>query len=63
MKTKGVFNDMTGSISNTNEDSERPDRALGAARPWLDPRVNINVCEVIYLFFFILLLNLLIVTY
>ncbi|WJX11987.1 non-specific serine/threonine protein kinase [Trifolium repens] len=38
----GVFNDMTGVISNSNEDLERPDRALGAARLWLDPRINMH---------------------
>ncbi|XP_045795996.1 polyadenylation and cleavage factor homolog 4 isoform X3 [Trifolium pratense] len=41
-RTKGVFNDMTGVISNSNEEPERPDRALGAARPWLDPRINMH---------------------
>jgi hypothetical protein len=51
---KGVFNDMTGVISNSNEDLERPDRALGAARLWLDPRINMHVSEVIFLFLFIL---------
>jgi hypothetical protein len=54
MQTKGVFNDMSGVISNSNEDPERPDRALGAARPWLDPRINMHVSEVIFLFLFIL---------
>ncbi|XP_050910445.1 polyadenylation and cleavage factor homolog 4 isoform X3 [Lathyrus oleraceus] len=44
-KTKGVFDDMTGVISNANEDSERSNRALGVARPWLDSRVNMRVCE------------------
>ncbi|XP_061340247.1 polyadenylation and cleavage factor homolog 4-like [Gastrolobium bilobum] len=41
-RTKGVANDMTGAILNSNEDSERPERALSAARPWLDPRVNMQ---------------------
>ncbi|KAK2418363.1 polyadenylation and cleavage factor protein [Trifolium repens] len=41
-RTKGVFNDMSGVISNSNEDPDRPDRALGAARPWLDPRINMQ---------------------
>jgi hypothetical protein len=49
---KGVFTDMTGVISNSNP--ERPDRALGAARPWLDPRISMHVSEVIFLFLFIL---------
>ncbi|KAK7284912.1 hypothetical protein RJT34_19666 [Clitoria ternatea] len=41
-RSKGVVNDlsMTGAILNSKEDSERPDRALGASRPWLDPRIN-----------------------
>ncbi|RDX65013.1 Polyadenylation and cleavage factor-like 4, partial [Mucuna pruriens] len=43
-RSKGVVNDMTGAILNSNEDSERPDRALGAARPWLDPRINMQWC-------------------
>nr|KYP70924.1 Pre-mRNA cleavage complex 2 protein Pcf11 [Cajanus cajan] len=38
----GGVNDMTGAILNSNEDSERPDRALGASRPWLDPRINMQ---------------------
>jgi len=54
MQTKGVFDDMAGVISNANEGAERPDRALGAARPWLDPRLNMLVCEVFFLFLFIL---------
>ncbi|KAG5043858.1 hypothetical protein JHK87_007773 [Glycine soja] len=37
-RSKGVVSDMTGAVLNSNEDSERPDRA--AARPWLDPRIN-----------------------
>ncbi|KAJ1376322.1 RNA polymerase II-binding domain [Sesbania bispinosa] len=41
-RTKGVVNDTAGAILNSNEDSERPDRALGAARPWLDPRVSMH---------------------
>ncbi|KAJ1418867.1 Zinc finger C2H2-type [Sesbania bispinosa] len=41
-RTKGVVNDATGAILNSNEDSERPDRALGAARPWLDPRISMH---------------------
>ncbi|TKY62035.1 Polyadenylation and cleavage factor-like 4 [Spatholobus suberectus] len=41
-RSKGVVNDMTGAILNSNEDLERPDRALGAARPWLDPRLNMH---------------------
>ncbi|KAK7284914.1 hypothetical protein RJT34_19668 [Clitoria ternatea] len=41
-RSKGVVNDLTGVILNSNEDSERPDRALGAARPWLDPRINMH---------------------
>jgi len=52
MKSKGVVSDMTGAVLNSNEDSERPDRA--AARPWLDPRINMLVCEVAFLFLFIL---------
>jgi len=46
MKSKGVVDDMTGALLNSNEDSERPpDGALGASRPWLDPRINMLVCE------------------
>ncbi|XP_020211888.1 uncharacterized protein LOC109796603 isoform X2 [Cajanus cajan] len=41
-RSKGGVNDMTGAILNSNEDSERPDRALGASRPWLDPRINMQ---------------------
>ncbi|XP_058788117.1 polyadenylation and cleavage factor homolog 4 isoform X1 [Vicia villosa] len=41
-KTKGVFDDMTGVIPNANEDSERSNRALGVARPWLDSRINMR---------------------
>ncbi|KAL2345181.1 hypothetical protein Fmac_006466 [Flemingia macrophylla] len=41
IRSKGV-NDMSGAILNSNEDSERPDRALGASRPWLDPRINMQ---------------------
>lgn len=51
MKTKGVVNDVTGAIVNSNED---PERALGSARPWLDPSVPMQVCEVIFLFLFML---------
>ena len=54
MKSKGVVNDMTEAVLNSNEDLERPDRALSAARPWLDPRINMLVCEVAFLFLFIL---------
>ncbi|RDX64845.1 Polyadenylation and cleavage factor-like 4, partial [Mucuna pruriens] len=43
-RSKEAVNDMTGAILNSNEDSERPDRALGAARPWLDPRINLQWC-------------------
>ncbi|KAK7396640.1 hypothetical protein VNO78_17785 [Psophocarpus tetragonolobus] len=39
-RSKGVVNDMTGGILNSNEDAERPHRALGSSRPWLDPRIN-----------------------
>ncbi|XP_047158709.1 polyadenylation and cleavage factor homolog 4-like isoform X3 [Vigna umbellata] len=38
--SKGVVDDMTGALLKSNEDSERPNRALGASRPWLDPRIN-----------------------
>ncbi|XP_027924757.1 uncharacterized protein LOC114182162 isoform X1 [Vigna unguiculata] len=38
--SKGVVDDMTGALLTSNEDSERPNRALGASRPWLDPRIN-----------------------
>ncbi|KAK7337188.1 hypothetical protein VNO77_17750 [Canavalia gladiata] len=41
-RNKGVVNDMSGAILNSNEELERPDRALGAARPWLDPRINMH---------------------
>jgi len=45
MKSKGVVDDMTGALLNSNEESERPERVLGASRPWLDPRINMLVCE------------------
>jgi len=45
MKSKGVVDDMTGALLTSNEDSERPNRALGASRPWLDPRINMLVCD------------------
>ncbi|XP_068473435.1 polyadenylation and cleavage factor homolog 4-like isoform X2 [Phaseolus vulgaris] len=38
--SKGVVDDMTGALLNSNEESERPERVLGASRPWLDPRIN-----------------------
>ncbi|KAK7337187.1 hypothetical protein VNO77_17749 [Canavalia gladiata] len=41
-RSKGAVNDMCGANLNSNEDSERPDRTLGAARPWLDPRINMH---------------------
>nr|KYP70925.1 Pre-mRNA cleavage complex 2 protein Pcf11 [Cajanus cajan] len=42
-QSSGVgVNDMTGAILSSNEDSERPDRALGPSRPWLDPRINMQ---------------------
>ncbi|MED6217687.1 hypothetical protein PIB30_019996 [Stylosanthes scabra] len=39
---KGVANDTTRVILNSNEDPERPSRVLGASRPWLDPRINMH---------------------
>ncbi|KAK7267910.1 hypothetical protein RIF29_20591 [Crotalaria pallida] len=44
-RTKGVVDDMTGAITNSNEDPERADRALGAARPWVDPSDNMHLYE------------------
>ena len=47
MKEKGMVNDMTGTMANSKEDSERPDRAaITAGRPYGDPSVKMNVCEV-----------------
>ncbi|XP_019442972.1 PREDICTED: pre-mRNA cleavage complex 2 protein Pcf11-like isoform X2 [Lupinus angustifolius] len=37
-RTKGVVDDMTGATANSNEDPERADRALGAARQWNNER-------------------------
>lgn len=45
---------MAGALY-SNEESERPDRALAARRPWRDPRVNMHVCEVIFLFLILLI--------
>ncbi|KAL1352039.1 polyadenylation and cleavage factor homolog 4 isoform X2 [Arachis hypogaea] len=41
-RIKGVANDTTRAILNSNEDSERSSRVLGASRPWLDPRINMH---------------------
>ncbi|XP_027938408.1 polyadenylation and cleavage factor homolog 4-like [Vigna unguiculata] len=45
-RTKGV-DDMTGAISNSNDDQEMPGRTLGVLRPWVDPNVTVSVnsCE------------------
>ncbi|OIW06277.1 hypothetical protein TanjilG_19715 [Lupinus angustifolius] len=43
--SKGVVDDKTGAISYSNEDPERADRALGAARPWVNPSVNMHLYE------------------
>ncbi|XP_068493642.1 polyadenylation and cleavage factor homolog 4-like isoform X3 [Phaseolus vulgaris] len=42
-RTKGVVDDMTGAISNSNNDLEMPGRTLGVLRPWVDPNVTVNV--------------------
>ena len=52
-KEKSVREDGEGWGCDERE-RERPDRALSAARPWLDPRINMLVCEVAFLFLFIL---------
>lgn len=39
---------MTGAITNSDEDPERADGALGATRPWADPSVNMRLYEVIF---------------
>ncbi|ESW17243.1 hypothetical protein PHAVU_007G223200 [Phaseolus vulgaris] len=41
-RTKGVVDDMTGAISNSNNDLEMPGRTLGVLRPWVDPNVTVN---------------------
>lgn len=43
LKTKGVVDDITGAISNTNDDPEMPGRTLGVGRPWVDPSVTVNI--------------------
>lgn len=47
MKAKAAANDLSVSISNSTEDTERPERAagLGAGRSWVDPSVKMQVCE------------------
>ncbi|KAK7355490.1 hypothetical protein VNO80_14746 [Phaseolus coccineus] len=42
-RTKGVVDDMTGAISNSNDDLEMPGRTLGVLRPWVDPNVTVNI--------------------
>ncbi|KAG4982261.1 hypothetical protein JHK87_027010 [Glycine soja] len=42
-RTKGVVDDITGAISNTNDDPEMPGRTLGVGRPWVDPSVTVNI--------------------
>ncbi|KAK8540123.1 hypothetical protein V6N12_046416 [Hibiscus sabdariffa] len=43
-RAKGTVNDMTGTLTNSNEDYERPDRAaITAGRPYVDPSVKMNV--------------------
>ncbi|TKY53050.1 Polyadenylation and cleavage factor-like 4 [Spatholobus suberectus] len=42
-RTKGIVDDMTGAISNSNDDLEMPGRTLGVARPWVDPSVTVNI--------------------
>ncbi|KAE9590070.1 putative transcription factor C2H2 family [Lupinus albus] len=44
-RSKGVVDDMTGAISYSNEDPERADRASGAARPWVNPSLNMHLYE------------------
>ncbi|XVE76027.1 hypothetical protein DITRI_Ditri12bG0140100 [Diplodiscus trichospermus] len=42
-RTKGMVDDMTGTMTNPKEDSERPDRAvITAGRPHGDPSVKMN---------------------
>ncbi|CAJ1968727.1 unnamed protein product, partial [Sphenostylis stenocarpa] len=36
-RTKGVVDDITGAMSNSNDDQEMPSRTLGVVRPWVDP--------------------------
>ncbi|XVF55652.1 hypothetical protein PTKIN_Ptkin06aG0053600 [Pterospermum kingtungense] len=46
-RPKGMLNDMTGTMTNSKEDSERPDRAaFTAGRPYGDPSVKINTAGV-----------------
>ncbi|KAK8705183.1 hypothetical protein V6N13_048790 [Hibiscus sabdariffa] len=45
-RAKGTVNDMTGTLTNSNEDYERPDRAaITAGRPYVDPSVKMNLSE------------------
>ncbi|KAE9612460.1 putative transcription factor C2H2 family [Lupinus albus] len=39
-RTKGVDDDMTGATANSNEDPERAEKALGAARQWSNQRAH-----------------------
>ncbi|XP_014513470.1 polyadenylation and cleavage factor homolog 4 isoform X2 [Vigna radiata var. radiata] len=41
-RTKGV-DDMTGAISNSNDDQEIPGRTLGVLRSWVDHNVTVSV--------------------
>ncbi|XP_022767162.1 polyadenylation and cleavage factor homolog 4 isoform X2 [Durio zibethinus] len=42
-RAKGMVNDMTGTLANSKEDSESPDRAaITAGRPYGDPSVKMN---------------------
>ncbi|KAK7392565.1 hypothetical protein VNO78_21008 [Psophocarpus tetragonolobus] len=41
-RNKGV-DDITGAISNSNDDPEMPGRNLSVARPWADPSVTVNI--------------------
>lgn len=41
-RIKGTANDIAGAITNSSDGAERPDRALGAARPWMDSSANMH---------------------
>ncbi|OMO68207.1 hypothetical protein COLO4_29814 [Corchorus olitorius] len=42
-RAKGVVNDMTGTLANSKEDSERPDRtAITAGRPYVEPSIKMS---------------------
>ncbi|XP_028777178.1 polyadenylation and cleavage factor homolog 4 isoform X2 [Neltuma alba] len=41
-RIKGTANDIAGTITSSSDGAERPDRALGAARPWVDSSADMH---------------------